>query len=222
MAQASRTAPRSSSVYTDDPLENAITWLRIHSKPIALVVGGIVLPAAAIMVYRASEASKRERAFDALYAAQGPISEGKLTEAGSELRKVIQRYGGTSAGQQAVLLLAQLEFEQNRYDEGIAVLQSARGSASREFAASMDALIAAGHEGAGNHDQAAEAFAKAASSAVHASDRAQYEAAQARALMSAGKLTEARAIWSRLAEDESQPVSQEAQVRLGEIIGAGK
>jgi len=72
----------------------------------------------------------------------------------------------------------------------------------------------------GQHEKAAEEYGKAASAALFPTDRAQHEAAQARSLMTAGKLEEARTIWSRLSLDESQPFAQEARVRLGEIAGA--
>jgi hypothetical protein len=35
--------------------------------------------------------------------------------------------------------------------------------------------------------------------------------------MAAGKLAEAKAIWSELAKDESGPEAAEAKVRLGEV-----
>ena len=221
MAQATRSANRTTAI-SDDPLENFTTWLQINAKPVGIVVGVLAIATAAILVFRASEASKRERASMALYTAQAPLNEGKLPEAATELQKVVQRYGGTLAGQQAALLLAQVNYEQGKFAEGLAALEKARGDASREFAASMDGLIAAGHESMGNHDKAAEAFASAAREAEHTTDRIQYEASQARALMAAGKLEAAKEIWTRLASDETQPFAQEARVRLGEIAGAGK
>lgn len=221
MAQATRSAHRTAAI-SDDPMENFSAWLQMNAKPVGIVVGVLAVATAAILIFRASEASKRERASVALYTAQAPLGEGKLPEAATELQKVIQRYGGTLAGQQAALLLAQVHYEQRQFAEGLAVLEKARGDASREFAASMDALIAAGHESAGNHEKAAEAFGRAASEAEHSTDRIQYEASQARALMSAGKLEEAKVIWTRLSADETQPFAQEARVRLGEIAGAGK
>lgn len=223
MAQATRSASRSrTAAISDDPLENFTLWLQANARMIGIVVGILAVTVASIFVYRASQESKRENAFAALYEAQAPLNEGNMPQAATELQRVVQRYGGTSAGQQAAMLLAQVQYEQRQYAQGIEVLEQARGSASQEFRASMEALIAAGHESTGALDQAAEAYSRAAEAAVFPADRAQYEASQARALMSAGKLEEAKAIWTRLAQDETHPYFQEARVRLGEIAGAGK
>ena len=64
--------------------------------------------------------------------------------------------------------------------------------------------------------------AKAASAARYPMDKGAHQAAQARNLTSAGKLAEARKLWEELAKNEELPFAQEAQVRLGELAGAGK
>ncbi len=220
MAQGTRSSRRSS--FSDDPLENVTHWFQENAKVIAIGVGAIAVAVSAIMVYRASETSKRERASMALYAAQAPAVEGRMDEAATELQKVVQRYGGTTSGQQAALLLAQLYFDQGKFAEGMSVLEGARGSASREFAPSIDALIGSGYELTGEHEKAAESYGRAASAADFESDKAQYQTFQGRALMAAGKLDEAKSIWEKLAANESLPFAQEARVRLGEIVGAGK
>ena len=220
MAQATRSSHRSS--YSDDPLENVGHWIQDNAKPVGIGVGIVAIATAAIFVFRASEESKRERASVALYTAQAPLTEGKLPEAATELQKVVQRYGNTSSGQQAALMLAQVEYEQGKFAEGIAALEKARESASREFEAPMEALIAAGYESTGDHVKAAEAYGRAAAAAVHELEKTQHEAAQARALMAANRMDDAKAIWTRLGEDETQPIAQEARVRLGEILGASK
>ena len=116
MAQATRSAHRTAAI-SDDPMENFTAWLQMNAKPVGIVVGVLAVATAAILIFRASEASKRERASAALYTAQAPLSEGKLPEAASELQKVIQRYSGTLAGQQATLLLAQVHYEQRQFAE---------------------------------------------------------------------------------------------------------
>jgi predicted negative regulator of RcsB-dependent stress response len=218
MPQAGRTANRS-HVYTEDPIENVFTWLQLNAKPVLIGVGGVAIVVAAVLVYRASNESKREKASVALYAAQTPLGQGKFDEARTELQKVVQRYGGTNAGQQAALLLAQVLYEEGKYPDGIAVLERARGSASNEFRPSIDALIAAGHESAKNMEKAAEFYGKAADEALSTGDKDMYRASQARSLMVAGKLDAAKAIWTDMTKDETGTFAQEAKIRLGEIAG---
>lgn len=216
MSQAPRSA--SGSVRSsDDLLENATAWLQANAKTLALGLGGVVIAGVAIYAYRSMDATKREKATAALYQAQAPLSEGRLGDASTELQKVAQRYGGTPAAQQATMLAAQAMFEQGQYAEGIALLEKARGSANRDFAAAMEGLIAAGHEGLGDMAKAAEHYGKAAQAAQFESERSQFKAAQGRSLMSAGRRDEAAKIWQEFAANEASPFAQEARVRLGEI-----
>jgi predicted negative regulator of RcsB-dependent stress response len=216
MAQATRPAGSSVSL-SDDPLESVTTWLQVNSKPILFAVGGAAVVAASVLVYRSTTASTREKASAALYQAQGPFTEGKFDEARTALEKVASRYASTASGQQASLMLAQVLYEQKKYDEGIKALETALGSASADFKASMEAMIAAGHEFKGDMGKAAEHYAKAAAASAFAADKQSYEASQARSLMAAGKTADARKIWESLAQLDGAPVQQEANVRLGEL-----
>lgn len=217
MAQATRPAG-SSAALSGDPLESVTNWLQLNSKPILLAVGGAAVVAASVLIYRSTTASTREKASAALSQAQGPFTEGKFDEARSALEKVATRYAATASGQQASLMLAQVLFEQKKYDEGIKSLESALGSASGDFKASMLAMIAAGYEFKGDMGKAAEQYAKAAAASAFAADKQGYEASQARSLMAAGKSADARKIWERLAQLDGALVQQEANVRLGELL----
>ncbi|MBL0939730.1 MAG: tetratricopeptide repeat protein [Gemmatimonadaceae bacterium] len=218
MAQAPRTAGSSASL-SDDPIESFTNWLQMNSKPIAMVLGGAAIAAAAIFVYRSTTASTREKASAALYTAQQPFVEGKFTEAESALSKVVDRFGSTASGQQAVLMLAQVQYEQKKYDDGIKGLEKALGSASADFKPSINAMIASGYELKGDFAKAAEAYGKAADATSFPTEKQTFQASQARSLMAAGKGAEAKTIWEALAQLEGSQAQQEAQVRLGELAG---
>ena len=220
MAQSSRSTTSSANL-SDDPMEKLGYWFQSNSRPIGMVAGGAALAAAAIFGYRAISASQAAKASTALYAAQAPMAEGKLDEAAKAFEKVSANYGSTAAGQQAALLLAQMQFEQKKYAEGIAGLEKAAGGATTDFKASMESLIATGYELQGKMGDAADHYGKAAAAAKFENDKLSYKASQARSLMAAGKNAEAKALWEELAKSESQ-TSQEANVRLGELAGAGK
>src|SRR4051812_375491 len=173
MAQATRTTTGTSGL-SDDPIENLTDWLQVNAKPVMLGLGGAVLLGLGIFGYRYLNASKLAEASSALYTAQGPMLEGKLPEAQAQLQRVATRYSGTSAGQQATVLLAQVLYEQKQYQAGITVLEKARGSASRENAASFESMTAAGYEGLKNFEKAAESYGRAADAAEFPKDKAQY------------------------------------------------
>jgi predicted negative regulator of RcsB-dependent stress response len=215
MAQATRSVP--SAPTSDDPIESISTWLQSNGKLIGGVVAGAAAVAVLIFGYRSYSESTREKASQALYKAQGPFSEGKLDEARAELEKVASRYGSTASGQQASVLMAQVLYEQKKYDDGIKALEKAVGSATADFKASMEAMIAAGYEMKSAWGEAATHYGKAAAASPFAADKHQYEAAQARSLTSGGKLSEARKLWETLSALDGDPVQQEANVRLGEL-----
>lgn len=219
MAQAPR-SHSSSAAISDDPLENATVWAQANSKPLLMGLAAAAVIAAGIFGYRALSASKIADSSAALYRAQGPLLEGKLPEAQIALQGVATKFSGTSAGQQANLMLAQVLYDQKQYQGAIDMLTKARGSASRENQASFDAMIASGFEGLGNLEKAAEAYGKAATSSITNQDRDRYLLSQARSLMLAGKSAEAKKIFEGLATDNTSPSAQEARVRLGEIAGA--
>ena len=221
MAQATRTTVTTANL-SDDPIENISGWFQANQKPIIYGIAAIAIAAVAIFLYRSNDASTREKASRALYEAQAPLSEGKLPEAAAALEKVANRYGSTAAGQQASLLLAHALFDQKKYDAGIAALQKAQGSASADFAASFEATIGSGYEAQSKFVDAAEHFGKAAALAKFPMEKGTFLSAQARALMSGNKPAEARKVWEELRKDESLPFAQEAQVRIGEIVGSSK
>ncbi len=220
MAQASRSATSSASL-SDDPMERFGDWFQSNSRPILMVVGGVAIAAVAIFGYRSFSAGQATKASTALYAAQAPMAEGKLDEAAKAFERVSQSYGSTAAGQQAALLLAQVQYEQKKYAEGIAGLEKAVGGASADFKASMESLIAVGYELQGKMAEAADHYGKASAAAKFDNDKASYKASQARSLMAAGKNDEAKKLWEELAKAENQ-TSQEANVRLGELAGLAK
>lgn len=215
-------APRSSSLagLSDDPLENATTWLQVNSKPILIGLAGAVIVAGGIFLYRSMSASKMAEASAALYRAQVPLLEGKLPEAQAALQSVATRYSGTRSGEQASLLLAQALYDLKQYQGAITMLEKARGSASADAKGSFEAMIAAGYENLGQLDKAAEHYGAAASATSVKTEKEQYQTSQARSLLLAGKTEEAKKIFQELALDTGSPGAQEARVRLGEIAGA--
>ena len=129
------------------------------------------------------------------------------------------RYGSTAAGQQAAVLLAQVQFEQNKVDDGIKTLEKALGGSSAEFKSSIEALIAAGFEQKKDFAKAAEHYGKAATAAQFKSEKYSQQANQARSLAVAGKDADALKIWEALAKLDGEPIQQEANVRIGELVG---
>ena len=198
--------------------EDSMTdWAMLHKRQLTWLLVGLALIIGGLWFYRRSQSLKAQRAEGAYFQARRSAAAGNLPLAISDFQKVATRYEGTRSGTQAALSLAQAFYEQKKFKEGIAALKKAEPKASKEFAASIHALQADGHEELKEFAAAAEQYRLAAEATEFPAEKAQLRAAAARAYMAAGKLPEAKAIWTDLATDESSPAAAEARVRLGEI-----
>lgn len=208
-------------VGSNDPLESAAHWVQTNAKLVGISAALVFAVGLGVFGLRASQAKKAANASTALYAAQTPLYENKTDVARTALADVASRYKGTSAGEQAVLLLAQTYFDAGQFDEGLKHLEDARSGASSAFAASMDALMASGYEGKFDFDAAAAQYAAAAKTADAETEQDGYLLSQARSLARAGKSAEAITLYEKLMEKDGSPYAQEAAVRLGELQAKG-
>ena len=213
MASTSRLASSSGSL--DDATENFSAWLRDHSRPVAIGALAVVALAAGTFFWRNAAASKASRAEQAYFQAQAPIAQNDLPAAERELKAVADRYDGTAGGAQAQLLLAQVMYEQGKYQAGIDVLKGA-DDAPAALRNSAKVLMAGGYEGLGKPAEAAKLYEEAAQGAS-AGQRDDLRASAARAYQAAGNAESARKIWAELAKSETSPLADEARVRLGEV-----
>ena len=211
MAKSDPAAP----VPIEDTTESCVDWVRTNTK--ARSIGGMVVVAAVAigMLWRASAEKKEMRASEALAAAQAVVQSGNAALAQSDLTAMIRRYGDTKAGMQGRLLLTQVLYGQGKFDEGLKELESV--GPKEPFAASYYALKAAGLEQTGKPAEAAAEYELAATSAATDLAKASYRSDAARSYLVAGNREAALRIWEAMATEESNPLSGEAKVRVGEL-----
>ena len=211
MAKADPTVPAAE----EGAGESFIEWARTNSK--AISVGGIVVVAAAAigLLWRASADKKELRASEALAAATAVVSSGNAALAQSDLQALLRRYGGTTAGIQARMLLAQVHFGQGKVEDGLRELNAIDSPGL--YAPSVYALKGAGLEQSGKHAEAAAEYERAASAANTEVTKVGYQADAARAYLAAGNADAAKRIWQAIAADDTSPLAGEAKVRLGEL-----
>ena len=115
----------------DGSEESIMDWVRTHSRQVG--VGAIVVAVAVVGTWlvSASNAKKAGSAGRALSEAQRSVASGNLPLAAADLSKLVQRYGSTSAGVQARLMLAQVYFQQGKVGDGLKLLDDA-GSAGAQ------------------------------------------------------------------------------------------
>lgn len=199
--------------------DSLFDMLRSRQREISIGVIAIAAIAVTAWFWRSSVVQKRERAERALNSAANSYYAGNRPLAKTDLEKLVERYAGTPAGAQGVMLLSQLLFEQGEYDAGIKRLEAARRS-SGAFAASFDGLIGSGLADQKKYEEAARHFLAAADEASLVNDKDLYRADAARVLSEAGKKEQARKIWAEIATRIDSPALGEAKIRLGELSAA--
>lgn len=190
-------------------------WVQSHGRQIGIGAIVVVALAAGSWVVSRSNDTKAAGASRALSEAQRSMTSGNLALAAADLQKVVSRYGSTTAGTQARLLLAQVQFQQGKLADGMKVLDEVGSAGAMQ--ASLHALRAAGLEQSGKSAEAAEEYLKASSASNLPSERESYKADAARAYVTAGKKDEALKIWQAIAADDASPLNGEARLRVGEL-----
>lgn len=201
--------------------EDSLTeWFMLHKREVTWGVVALAIIVGSVWFYERSQSIKAQRAETAYYQARQAGVAGNVSQAVSDLQKVVTRYEGTQAGAQAALSLAQALYDQKKFKEGIDALKKAESKSPKDFQASIHALEAAGYEELKDFSSAADQYKRASDVTRFPAEKAGYQASAARSYAAGGKVAEAKAIWSELAKDETSPMAAEARVRLGELAAA--
>lgn len=206
--------------FQPDRSESAAEWLVLHRQRVLMGVAAIIILFAGAWFYRRSGQIKTERAESAYFQARQAMASGNAPLALTDLRNVATRYEGTPGATQAALTIAQILYDQGKFQEGLAALDKASRSRPEELAAAVHVMLGAGHEGLRQFDRAAAEYQTAATLTRFPNDAAAFKANAARAFMAGGKSDSARVIWTALAAEPAGPMVSEARVRLGELTAA--
>jgi predicted negative regulator of RcsB-dependent stress response len=205
----------------EDESMDLMDWLRANTRWLTIGAAIIVIGGGAYVVYSKSQAMKEQNAATQLFQAKQSLAAGNLVLAQSDLTKLASRYKGTSAGAEGAMMLAQIQYDQAKYQEGISLLESGIGSAPGPLQVAMRTLIGDGYSALKNAPAAAKAYEQAAGMTDMPIEKAGQKARAARAYLAAGDTAKARSIWTELAADTKAPsVASEAKVRLGEMTAS--
>jgi len=197
--------------------EGIAEWLKDHNRELTWAVIALAVIVGGFWFYERSQSIKSQRAETAYFQARQAVEAGNLPLGVSDLQKVVTRYGGTTAGSQAALTLAQALYDSGKFKEGVAALKKVESDVPSEFRASIHVLEAAGYESLKDFANAAEQYRQASNVTPFAADKAEYLASAARDYQAAGNTKAAIGIWQDLAKSENPAVAGEARVRLGEL-----
>ena len=196
-------------------------WAQEHTRELVFGLLGIVVVAAAGWLYADSSRRNMVRAEVLLNQAETSMSAQRVPEAQSQLERLVRGYEGTPAAGQGLLRLAQLLFDQGKYDEAVRQLEGAFGEYDEgPFAVSVRQMAAAGYEQLAQPAKAAERYTEAAAKSNLENERDDLAARAARAWSDAGRKEEAIRIWQQFADTPGHPIANEARIRLGELTAA--
>jgi predicted negative regulator of RcsB-dependent stress response len=216
------TTPELDDLAANEPLD-FLEWLESNRRLLTIAAAIIVVGGGGWWVYNQSRLTKETNASKALFLAKQSLNAQNPALAQSDLEKLVARYGGTSSGAEGAMLLAQLDFDQSKYAEGVAVLESATKSAPQPLESEIRGLLGDGYASMKNLRSAAQQYEKAADLADHEIDRANQKARAARAYAAAGDSAKSRQLWTELSENSKNPsVASEAKVRLGELTATAE
>ena len=213
------TGIQADSPSSSDKLQDALDWARKNSR-VWMIVGGVLV--AGILVYlfmgrlRLITNTNAERA---LSSAKQSLNSGNLPLAQSDLDKVYSRYGSTPAGIEAAILLAGLDYDAGKVQDGINLLRKASGAgAASSVESSIHNLMGDGYAQLRKLNEAGQQYEAAAAATSFQAEKASLRAKAARTYQASGDTAKAHKIWSDLATDpNTESVSAEARVRLGEL-----
>ena len=194
-------------------------WIQANTRAVTIGAVLVVAGGAGYWFYTRSVDIKRVNAERGLNQAKQSLAAGNAALAATDLQRVATRYKGTPAGAQAAMLLAQHNFDTDKFDDGLKVLQPYQSAAAAgRNLASIWSLTGDGLLSQAKVDEAVAAFRKAADATSYPGEKAVYMSKAARSLQMAGKNAEAKEIWERLKRDpEAELVHSEADIRLGEL-----
>jgi tetratricopeptide (TPR) repeat protein len=192
-----------------------------HAREVLYGAAALAVIGVAIWLYVTSEARKQAFAAQALTQARSEAEAGNLPLAANDLSRLIDRYGGTRAADDAAILLNDLRLLMGQTAAAVEDLQKfVTEGHPKDVLASAWSLLGGGLESQKKFKDAAQAYRKVSEVATHDFLRAQGLLDAGRVLTIAGDSAGARAAYSELLDKYGQ-LSQaaEARVRLGELGG---
>ena len=194
-------------------------FFRTHAREVGYGGAAVAIIVLAVWLYVTSEQRKQLFAAQALTQARAEADAGNLPLAANDLTRLIERYGGTRAGDDAAILLNDVLLLQGQTGVAVQNLQKfVGGSHSKEVLASGWSLLGNGLEAQRKFKDAAAAYRKVADVAPHDFLRAQGLLDAGRVLTISGDSAGARAAYSEVLEKYGQIAqAAEARVRLGEL-----
>src|SRR3954454_13699598 len=113
-----------------DRAQTFLDWTKVNAKLLTTGAVVVAVAAAGYWFYLRSSQIQAANAERALMTAKQSMTAGNMPLAQKDLQNVYAKYGSTSAGVQAAMPLAQIDYDAGKYQDGLSVLQKATGSSA--------------------------------------------------------------------------------------------
>jgi len=196
-------------------------WARTNIRRVGIGAAIAVVAVGAVLAYRASERNKETFAAQALSQAWSTVEAGNMALAANDLSRLVERYGGTRAADEGLILLSEIRLLSGDTDPAVRALQAfVSGRHPKYFIASGYGLLGGGLENQGKFREAAAAYRSASDAADLGFLKAQFLIDAGRAFVLARDTAAARtALAEVLAKYGELSQAAEARVRMAEIGG---
>ena len=207
--------------------QQTVDWIAKYRRQVIGALAAVIVLAAGVWITVQYQRNKEAQAERSLNEARVAAQSGNLPLAASDLSRLVASHGGTTAADEAIILLAQVRLIQDQPSLAAQELRGAlSGGLESQFRAPAHGLLGTAEEQLGNMAAAGEAYERAADESWYTFLKAQYLSDAGRVYWAAGDTTRALEAYERVLSDfEDSPSSTEVRVRLGELraaIGAAR
>ena len=213
-------APDTTAHKLDDDFD-LMDWINRNGRNVAIGAGILVVLGGGFWLYTVSASRKEAFASQELMQARSSAESGNLPLAASDLTKLIERFGGTRAADEAVIVLNQVRLVQGQRDVAVNALQEfVRSNHDDQVTASAYGLLGAGLEDQGKRKEAGDAYREASRAARLDFLKASYLIDAGRAYTTAGDSTSAKSAYAEILDKFGRlDQAAEARVRMAELGG---
>ena len=200
--------------------DRAVEWVAQHGRRITIGAVAVVVLGGGVWFTREARLRKETFASRELSQARTAAGAGNFQLAASDLSRIVRTYGRTPAGQEAMVLLANVRMQQGQTALAVAELQEfLSGNPRREFVGPAAGLLAMALEELGDFSRAADAYQQAADAVGYSMIRSQYLIELGRVAWTAGDTARAAAAYERVIEEHEDDLAAvtEAKFRLAEM-----
>jgi predicted negative regulator of RcsB-dependent stress response len=198
-------------------------WAKTHGR--TLTIAGVVaaLAVGGFLYLRNFQQDKNDRAIIELTTVRQTVLQGNRQLAERDLQAYLQKYSGTSAADEARLMLAQIQLEEKKPGEAIKTVEKMAGSPDEPGGASAALLLGAAHELNKQPEKAEQTYLRIADKARFGFEKREALERAASIRMTKGNPAGAAELYERAMNTypEDAPDRRIYEMRMAEVQAAG-